>query len=87
MTTCKVCGETTMIPDDLEDTGVCNLCAQEDARRLDWLELQRGHVRGTDFPIWSVKGFKEDRNFGDEPGDLTIRQAIDHLIRQEEGAK
>lgn len=34
MTTCKLCGNTTHIPDDLEDTGICNLCAQEHFPKL-----------------------------------------------------
>lgn len=73
MKTCKQCGETVLVPDDLEHTGHCNLCAQEDALRLDWLDQQRDHVRGTDFPLWRLEGSIEDgRN-----RDQTIRQAID----------
>lgn len=34
MTTCRICGETTEIPDGLEDTGICNICAQEQCRTL-----------------------------------------------------
>ena len=82
MTTCKICGENTLIPDDLEDTGYCNICAQEDALRMEWLDKQRGFIRGTSYPLWKVDSDQEDHN-GGEPPDATIRQAIDARMAKE----
>ena len=80
MNTCKQCGETVEVPDDLEHTGHCNICAQQDALRLDWLNKQRDHVRGTDFPLWKLEGSVED---GRRAKPQNIRQAIDLRMGRE----
>ena len=56
---------------------------KRDKARLDWLDQRRDHVRGTEFPLWKIEGYIEDKNFGDEPGDLTIRQAIDECMKND----
>lgn len=79
MNTCKSCGEHVEVPDGLEHTGFCNLCAQEDALRLEWLsENMRGQLRGTCYPEWKIVGTREDMECGG-PMDQTLRQAIDEI--------
>lgn len=48
----------------------------KDEARIEWLNKNRGCVRGTDFPLWSLNGEREDRRGNDEH----IREAIDRAM-------
>jgi len=89
--TCQSCGEAYDLRPECEETGYCDLCAQalladlmRDRARLDWLnDMERSNVKGTDFPIWSIEGTREDRRGDDKTSDQNIREAIDEAMNRE----